>query len=61
GFTFFYQGIVILGPHRAAAFINLVPLFGIVYGWLLLGETPGLSLFLGLAMILLGIRLVQKY
>jgi drug/metabolite transporter (DMT)-like permease len=61
GFTFFYQGIVALGPHKAAAFINLVPVFGILYGWLLLGETPGLSLFVGLAMILLGIRLVQKY
>ncbi|MDR0621548.1 MAG: DMT family transporter [Deltaproteobacteria bacterium] len=61
GFTFFYQGIVALGPHKAAAFINLVPIFGIFYGWLLLKETPGLSLFVGLAMILAGIRLIQKY
>jgi drug/metabolite transporter (DMT)-like permease len=61
GFTFFYQGIVTLGPHKAAAYINLVPVFGIFYGWALLGETPGLSLFVGLALILAGIRLVQKY
>jgi drug/metabolite transporter (DMT)-like permease len=61
GFTFFYKGILILGPHKAAAFINLVPIFGIICSWILLGETPGLSLFSGLAMILIGIRLVQKY
>jgi drug/metabolite transporter (DMT)-like permease len=59
-FTLFYQGILALGPHRAASFINLVPIFGILSGWLVLGETPGLSLFVGLAMILFGIRLVQS-
>ncbi|MDR1051298.1 MAG: DMT family transporter [Deltaproteobacteria bacterium] len=61
GFTFFYRGIVELGPHRAASFINLVPVFGILFGWLLLGERPGLNLLLGLALILAGIRLVQKH
>jgi drug/metabolite transporter (DMT)-like permease len=61
GFTFFYKGIAMIGPHKAAAYINLVPIFGIICGWLLLGEKPGLSLFVGLAMILAGIRLVQKY
>jgi drug/metabolite transporter (DMT)-like permease len=61
GFTIFYRGILVLGPHRAAAYINLVPVFGILFSWLMLDETPGLALFVGLAMIIMGIRLVQKY
>jgi drug/metabolite transporter (DMT)-like permease len=60
GFTFFYRGIIELGPHRAAAYINLVPVFGILCGWLILKERPDFSLLLGLGMILLGLRLVQK-
>jgi drug/metabolite transporter (DMT)-like permease len=61
GFTFFYKGIVTLGPHKAASFINLVPIFGIICSWLILKEKPDLSLFIGLFLILFGIRLVQKY
>jgi drug/metabolite transporter (DMT)-like permease len=61
GFTFFYKGIVMIGPHKASAYINLVPIFGIICGWLILGEIPGFSLFVGLALILIGIRLIQKY
>jgi drug/metabolite transporter (DMT)-like permease len=61
GFTFFYKAILILGPHKAASYINLVPIFGIIYGWLILNEQPGLSLFFGLAMILFGIHLVQRH
>jgi drug/metabolite transporter (DMT)-like permease len=61
GFTLFYIGISTIGPHRAAAYINLVPVFGVLAGWLLLNERPDLSLLTGLALILLGLRLVQKY
>jgi drug/metabolite transporter (DMT)-like permease len=60
-FTWFYRGIGILGPHRAAAYINLVPVFGVLAGWMVLGERPDPSLVAGLAMILAGIRLVQRY
>jgi drug/metabolite transporter (DMT)-like permease len=61
GFTLFYMGISNIGPHRAAAYINLVPVFGILYGWLMFRETPDSSLIIGLIMILAGLRLVQKY
>jgi len=59
GFTIYYQGIVRLGAGRAAIFINLVPVFGIFCGWLFLGEKLDWSLAAGLALILIGIRLIQ--
>jgi drug/metabolite transporter (DMT)-like permease len=61
GFTVFYKGIMALGPPLAAAYINLVPVFGILFGWLILGESLDLSLFMGLGLILFGIRLVHKH
>ena len=60
GFTLYYQGIVQLGAGRAAVFINLVPIFGILSGWLYLGEGLDWSLAAGLAFVLLGIRLIQR-
>jgi drug/metabolite transporter (DMT)-like permease len=61
GFTLYYIGIKSLGPHRAAAYINLVPVFGVLAGWALLHERPDAALLVGLALILSGIRLIQKY
>jgi drug/metabolite transporter (DMT)-like permease len=60
GFTLYYLGIRALGAHRAAAYINLVPVFGVLSGWLILDERPKASLLAGLALILVGIRLVQR-
>ena len=61
GFTLYYLGIRALGPYKAASYINLVPIFGVLAGWLILGERPETSLITGLVLTLLGIRLVQKY
>ena len=60
GFTLYYIGIVQLGTRRAAIFINLVPMFGILSGWLLLGEKLDWSLAAGLLLVLSGIRLIQR-
>ncbi|WP_170292079.1 DMT family transporter [Heliobacterium mobile] len=38
GFVWWYEGIQQIGPGRAAPFINMVPLFGCLFGVLLLGE-----------------------
>jgi len=59
GFTLYYKGIVGLGAARAAIFINLVPVFGILSGWLFLGEQLEWSLAAGLVLVLSGIRLIQ--
>jgi drug/metabolite transporter (DMT)-like permease len=61
GFTFFYKGIFTFGPHRAGIFINLVPVFGILFGWLLLNERLDLSLLVGLILNLGGIKLIHKF
>ncbi|MDR3038101.1 MAG: DMT family transporter [Candidatus Adiutrix sp.] len=60
GFTLYYQGILRLGAGRAAVFINLVPIFGILSGWLLLDESLNWSLAAGLVLVLSGIRLTQR-
>jgi drug/metabolite transporter (DMT)-like permease len=38
GFVWWYQGVQLIGTARAAAFVNLVPLFGAVLAALFLGE-----------------------
>lgn len=58
-FTLYYLGIVRLGAEKAAVFINLVPIFGILSGWLFLNEKMGWHLAAGLALVLSGIRLIQ--
>lgn len=46
-------------PGKVSAFLFLAPFFGIISGWLVLGETIGLSLLLGGAFIFAGIFLVN--
>jgi len=60
GFTLYYQGILRLGAGRAAVFINLVPVFGLLSGWLILDERLGWHLAAGLVLVLSGISLIQK-
>ncbi len=38
GFVWWYEGVKALGAARAAVFVNLVPLFGVLLAALLLGE-----------------------
>jgi drug/metabolite transporter (DMT)-like permease len=38
GFVWWYEGVEALGPARAAVFVNLVPLFGVLLASLILGE-----------------------
>jgi len=59
-FTWYYDGILALGAPRASVFINLVPVFAILTGALLLDETVGLSLALGGLMVLTGVVLANR-
>ncbi|MDR1166902.1 MAG: DMT family transporter [Deltaproteobacteria bacterium] len=61
GFTFFFKGILVLGPHKAAIFISLVPFFGVLAGAWIHGEALEASTFVGLAFSLMGIAIVQKH
>ncbi len=60
GFTWFYQGVKTIGPSRAAVFINFVPVWAIVSGFLILGETISLTLIMGAVMVGLGVFLTNR-
>jgi drug/metabolite transporter (DMT)-like permease len=51
----FMFGLARVGPTRAALFTHLVPVFGALFGVLLLGERLGLHHLAGFALILAGI------
>jgi drug/metabolite transporter (DMT)-like permease len=56
----FARAVTLLGASRASIFPALVPAFGIVLGYLALGEVPSIYQLAGLAMVALGFRLALK-
>jgi drug/metabolite transporter (DMT)-like permease len=60
GFIWFYQGIKDIGAGKAAVFINLVPLFGVLSGAIWLNERLAPSLLFGGVVVLVGVTLVQR-
>lgn len=46
-------------PGKVSAFLFLAPFFGVISGWLVLGEQVGVSLIIGGALIFTGIFLVN--
>ncbi len=59
-FLWFNEGVQRIGPTRAGVFINLVPVFGIASGALVLGETVPASLVLGGLMVIAGVTLANQ-
>ncbi len=59
-FVWFYRGVHELGASRAAQFINLVPVSGVLLGAWLLDEPLTGSLLLGGALVLLGLWLTNR-
>ncbi len=56
----FTQAVVLLGAGRAATFTALVPPLTVAIGFLALGEVPTILQLAGLAVVLLGLRIVLK-
>ncbi len=68
-----YQGVVIGGfgfignvwllqrylPSRVAATMLMAPIFGVIWSWLILGESVGPELALGVALLVAGSAIVQ--
>ncbi len=54
-YTVWYRALRKLEPTQIAVFVYLVPFFGIIFAWLLLGETITLFVILGGATILGGV------
>ena len=49
-----------VGPVRAAVVTYLMPPVGVTLGWLVLGEPVGWNLLGGLALVVLGVAMVQR-
>ena len=56
----FAKGIELIGPTAASSYVFLVPVFGVLGGWLLLGEEIGVSMILGFVLIVVGVTEVQR-
>ncbi len=60
GFTWYYQAVKSIGPSRASVFINFVPLFAIIIGFIFLKEPVDPSLILGALMVSGGVYLANR-
>ncbi len=58
-YLFWYRGIRVLGPTRAAMYSNLQPLFAIAAAWAFLSETPRAPQLAGGACIVGGLLLTR--
>jgi drug/metabolite transporter (DMT)-like permease len=57
GFLLYYRLIAGIGPTRAIAVTFLVPVFGLVWGYVFLNEVLTVYMFLGAAVVFLGTAL----
>jgi drug/metabolite transporter (DMT)-like permease len=55
GFVWWYEGVEMLGASRAAVFVNLVPLFGVLLSALILSESLEVSQLAGGILVVLGV------
>lgn len=60
GFVWYYEGVKALGASRAAVFTNLVPVFGVSLGTLMLGEPVLLSMVIGGVLVIAGVSLTNR-
>lgn len=60
GFIWYYEGVKAIGPARTAVFNNLVPVFGITLGAVLLGESILISMVVGGALVIVGVTLTNR-
>ena len=60
-FTWYYEGIQEIGAAKAAIFINLVPVFAIIFGTIFLQESLSRIAFFGGGLVILGVSLVNRH
>jgi drug/metabolite transporter (DMT)-like permease len=59
-FLWYYQGVQRIGPARAAVFLSFVPVFGVMFAALLLGEPILPSMVAGGVMVVAGVLLTNR-
>lgn len=60
GFLWYYQAVQVLGALTSSAYINLVPIFGVLFAALLLGESPSPALLVGGALVIASLMLLAR-
>lgn len=61
GFLWYYQAVARIGAVLTSAYINLVPIFGLLLSAILLGELPNAALLIGGALVLAALWLINRY
>ena len=59
-FVFYYRLIARIGAARTSTVTYLIPLFGVIWAWLLLGEPLTLTMAVAGLLILAGVALSQQ-
>ena len=59
-FNWYYEGIQTIGAAKAAVFINLVPVFGLLFGIIILQESLSTAILLGGGLVIFGVSLVNR-
>lgn len=58
-FNWYYQGIQTIGAAKASIFINLVPIFAVIFGVIFLQESVNSILLVGGSLVIVGVYLVN--
>ena len=58
-YNWFFTGVEALGATKASAYNTLVPIFGVLFSWLLLGEQMDLSLLVGGGIAVAGLAIMN--
>ena len=56
----FARAVMLLGAGRGATFPALVPVFGLIVGYLALGAVPSIAQLIGLAIVVIGFRFTLR-
>jgi drug/metabolite transporter (DMT)-like permease len=59
-FVLYYRLVARIGAPRTSTVTYLIPLFGVIWAWLLLGEPVTVTMALAGALILAGVALSQR-
>jgi len=59
-FVIYYRLVARVGAPRTSTMTYLIPLFGVIWAWLILGEPLTVSMALAAALILAGVALSQR-
>jgi drug/metabolite transporter (DMT)-like permease len=60
-FVWYYEGVKAIGSSHTTVFTNLVPVFGVLFGGLILGERILISMIVGGLMVIAGVMLTNQF